>query len=57
MKQWYAMFVFLYSYEFVIWPYCFVGHSCPGGIYLESGPLQLTCSITTMLGTLLMIDI
>ena len=32
------------------------GHSCPGGICPESGPLSLTCSITTMLGTLLMID-
>ena len=32
------------------------GHSCPGGIFEESGPLSLTCSITTILGTLLMID-
>ena len=47
----------LYSYEFAIWPYCFVGHSCPGGICPESDPLSPTCSITTtMLGTLLMID-
>ena len=27
-----------------------MGHSCPGGICPESGPLSLTCSITTMLG-------
>ena len=47
----------LYCYEFVIWPDCFVGHSCPGGICHESGPLSLTCSITTMLDTLLTIDI
>ena len=38
------------------WPDCFVGHSCPGGIFPESGPLSLTCSIITMLGTLLTID-
>ena len=56
MKQWYALYVCLYSYEFVIWPDCFVGHSCPGDICPESGPLSSTCSITTMLGTLLMID-
>ena len=56
MKQWYALYVSLYSYEFVIWPDYFVGHSCPGGICPESGPLSLTCSISTMLGTLLMID-
>ena len=56
MKQWCPLYVFLYSYEFVIWPDCFVGHSCPGGICPESGPLSLTCSITTMLGTLLTID-
>ena len=46
----------LYSYEFVIWTDCFVGHLCPGGICPEYGPLSPTCSITTMLGTLLMID-
>ena len=51
MKQWYALYVFLYSYEFVKWADCLVGHSCP-----ESGPLSLTCSITTTLGNLLMID-
>ena len=44
-----ALYVFLYSYEFVICLDCFVGHSCPGGICPESGPLTLTCSITTML--------
>ena len=33
-----------------------MGHSCPDGICPESGPLLLTCSITTMLGTLLTID-
>ena len=55
MKQWYALYVFLYSYEFVIWPDCFVGHSCPGSVSPESGPLSLICCITTMLGTLLMI--
>ena len=41
MKQWYALHVSLYSYEFVIRPDCFVGHSCPGGIYPESGPMSL----------------
>ena len=46
----------LYSYEGVIWPDCFVGHSCPGGMCPESGPLSLTCSNITMLGTLLTID-
>ena len=56
MKQWYALYVFLYSYEFVTWPDCFVGHSCSGGNCPESGPLSLTCSISTMLGTLLTID-
>ena len=55
MKQWYALYVYLYSYEFVIWPDCFVGHSCPGRSCTESGPLSLTCSITTTLGILLMI--
>ena len=30
-EKWYAPYVFLYSYEFVIWLDCFVGHSCPGG--------------------------
>ena len=40
----------------VIWPDCFEGQSSPGGICPESGPLSLTCSITTMLGTLPMID-
>ena len=44
-------------YEFVIWPACFVGHSCPGGICPECGPLSTTGSITTTLGTLLMTDI
>ena len=39
MKQWYALYFFIYSYEFVIWPDCFLGHSCPGGICPESGPL------------------
>ena len=39
MKQWCALYVFLYSYEFDIWPDCFVGHSCPGGISPESGTL------------------
>ena len=53
MKQWCALYVSLYSYEFVIWLDCFMGHSCPGGISPESDPLSLTCSITTMLGTLL----
>ena len=48
--------VCLFSYEFVIWLDCFVGHLCPGGICPESGPLSLTCRITTLLGTLLMID-
>ena len=56
MKQWCALYVGLYSYEFVIWLDCFVRHSCPGGISPETGPLSLTCSITTMLGTLLTID-
>ena len=46
----------LYSYKFVIWPDCLMGHPCPGGICPESVPLSLTCSITTMLGNLLMID-
>ena len=32
------------------------GHSRPGGICPESDPLSLTCSFTTMLGTLLIID-
>ena len=27
--------VCIYCYEFVIWPDCFVGHSCPGGICPE----------------------
>ena len=54
--QWHAPYVSLYSYEFVIWPDCFVGHSCPCGICPESGPLSLTCSISIMLGTLLMND-
>ena len=40
MKQWYALYVSLYSYEFVIWPDCFVGHSCPGGICPESDMLH-----------------
>ena len=31
MKKWYALYVFLYVCEFVIWLDCFVGHSCPGG--------------------------
>ena len=56
MKQWCALYVFLYSYEFVIWPDCFVGHSCSRGICPESGPLSLTCNIITMLGILLTID-
>ena len=56
MKQWYALYVFLYSYESLIWSDCLVGHSCPGGMCPESGPLSLTCSITIVLGTLLMID-
>ena len=56
MRQLCPPYVFLYSYEFVIWPDCFVGHSCPGGICPESGPLSLTCSITTTLGTLLAIE-
>ena len=51
MKQWGALYVSLYSYEFVIWLDCFVGHSCPGGVCPESGPLSLTCRITTMLPT------
>ena len=46
----------LFSDEFVIWPDRFVGHSYPGGYCPESGPLSLTCSIITLLGTLLMID-
>ena len=56
MKQWCPLYVFLYSHEFVIWPDCFMGHSCPGGICPECDHLSLTCSITTMLGTLLTID-
>ena len=28
MKQWYARYVSLYSYEIVEWKYCFVGSSC-----------------------------
>ena len=42
MKQWYALYVFLYSHEFVIWPDFLVGHSCPGGFCPESGLLSLT---------------
>ena len=38
-EQWYALHVSLYSYEFVIWPDCVVGHSCPGGICPETGPV------------------
>ena len=34
----------------------FVGYSCPGVLFPESGPLSLTCSIITLLGILLMID-
>ena len=37
MKQWCTLYVSLFSYEFVIWPDSFVGHSCPGGICPESG--------------------
>ena len=48
----YALYVYLHSYEFVIWPDCFVGHLCPGGICPKSGPLSPTCSITTMLFSL-----
>ena len=55
MKQWYALHTSLYSYEFMIWPDCFVGHSCPGGICPKSSPLSLTCSIITMLDILLML--
>ena len=51
MKRWYALYVFLCSYEFVIWPDCFVEHSCPGGFCPESGTLTRTYSITTLLGT------
>ena len=57
MKQWCPLYVFLYSYAFVIWPDCFVWHPCPDGICPESGPLSLICSITTMLGTLLTIKL
>ena len=37
---------------FVIWPDCFMGHLCTDGFCLEPGPLSLTCSIITLLGTL-----
>ena len=30
----------LYSYKFVIWPDCFVGHLCPGCICSESTGMQ-----------------
>ena len=45
----------LYSYQFVIWPDCFEGLPCRGGFRPEPVPLSLTCSIITMLGTVLMI--
>ena len=54
MNLWIAEW--LMNLRIAVWQDCFVGHSCPGGICPESGPLSLTCSITAMLGTLLMID-
>ena len=41
-------------YEFVIWPECFVGHSCSRSFCPESGPLSLTCSIINLVVILLM---
>ena len=41
MKQWYALYVSLYSYEVVIWPDCFVGYSSPGGICPRIWPLAI----------------
>ena len=47
MKQWYALYVLLYSYWCVACLDCFVSHLCLGGFYPESWPLSLAYSIIT----------
>ena len=52
----YGSFIWHRAYwHFGKWPDCFVGNSWPGGFCPESRPLPLTCGITTLLVTLLMI--